>query len=79
MLFKYSLNIDVESTFESPLLGSDLTFNKRKKVDEFVKDSVKEFIDNGKHTGPFEKTLDEDGIKITIKCGKHLGNANIQR
>jgi hypothetical protein len=48
-------------------------------VDEFVKDSVKEFIDNGKHTGPFEKTLDEDGIKITIKCGKHLGNANIQR
>jgi hypothetical protein len=79
MLFRYSLNIEVDSTFEQPLLGADISGPKRKRVDKFVKDVIKEFIDNGKHTGSIEKTLVDDNLNITVKCGKHLGNANIKR
>jgi hypothetical protein len=79
MLFKYSINIDVEATFELPLLGADISGQKRKVVDKFAKDVIKEFIGNGKHTGKLDKTYEGDNITVTVKCGKHLGNANLKR
>jgi hypothetical protein len=79
MLFKYTINIDVEATFEQPLLGADISGQKRKVVDKFAKDVIKEFIGNGEHTGRLEKTFEEGNITVTVKCGKHLGNANLKR
>jgi hypothetical protein len=79
MLFKYKIDIEVESFFELPLLGVDISGAKREIINEFVKESINEFIDDGKHTGTFEKTLTDDNLNVTVKCGKHLGNSNIKR
>lgn len=78
MLFRYSINIDVNSTFEQPLLGADISGRKRKIINKFVKDVIGEFI-NDEHTGNLEKSLIEDNINITVKCNKHLGNANLKK
>lgn len=79
MLFRYSLNIEVDATFEQPLLGVDTSGPKRKRVDKFVKEVIKEFIGDCSHTRSIEKTFVDDNLNITVKCGKHLGNANIKR
>lgn len=79
MLFRYSINIEVDATFEQPLLGADISGPKRKRINKFVKEVIKEFISDDKHTSSFEKLLTDDNLNVTVKCGKHLGNANLKK
>ena len=44
MLFKYKITLDVEVEFDAPLLGTDTTKLKRKRVDSIAKSALAEMI-----------------------------------
>jgi hypothetical protein len=44
MLFKYTINLEVEVEFEAPLLGADNTKHKRKYVGSIAKKSLQEML-----------------------------------
>ena len=47
MLFKYTINLELEVEFEAPLLGVDNTKQKRKLADSVAKKALQEIISLG--------------------------------
>ena len=72
MLFKYTINLEVEVEFEAPLLGADNTKHKRKYagVGDIIVASVREALPNS-------KVKKGDVVKaVVVRTAKSLGRAD---
>jgi hypothetical protein len=68
MLFKYTINLEVEVEFEAPLLGVDTTKGKRNKADMIAKATLAEMIrlKTTSYVG-VDRAVDADNFNGTIK------------
>jgi hypothetical protein len=73
MKFTYKISLELELDFEAPLLGADTTVFRRTQSDKLFKDAVKELLKDKKQTvNSFNKNVDEENLKGTIKGLKYL-------
>ena len=76
MKFTYKISLELEVDFEAPLLGADSTVFRRNQSDKLFKDAVKELLKDKKQTvNSFNKNVDEENLKGTIKGLKYLQGA----
>jgi hypothetical protein len=77
MKFTYKISLELEVDFEAPLLGADSTVFRRNQSDKLFKDAVKELLKDKKQTvNSFNKNVDEENLKGTIKGLKYLQGAS---
>jgi hypothetical protein len=77
MKFTYKISLELEVDFEAPLLGADSTVFRRNQSDKLFKDAVKELLKDKKLTvNSFNKNVDEENLKGTIKGLKYLQGAS---
>jgi hypothetical protein len=75
MLFKYTINLELEVEFEAPLLGTDTTKQKRKISDSIAKKALQEIITLSPTVVTLNREVDFENLKGTIKGSKHLGKS----
>jgi hypothetical protein len=75
MLFKYTVNLEVEVEFEAPLLGADNTKHKRKLVNSIAKKTLQEMISLNCTSLVVDRNIEEDNFNGTIKGHTHLGKS----
>lgn len=75
MLFKYTINLELEVEFEAPLLGVDNTKQKRKLADSVAKRALQEIISLGPTIVTLNRDVDYENLKGTIKGRKYLGKS----
>lgn len=75
MLFKYTINLELEVEFEAPLLGVDNTKQKRKLADSVAKKALQEIISLGPTIVTLNRDVDYENLKGTIKARKHMGKS----
>ena len=75
MLFKYTVNLELEVEFEAPLLGADTTVNKRKLANSIAKKTLQEMISLNSTSLIVDRKIDEDNFKGTVKGHTHLGKS----
>jgi hypothetical protein len=76
MLFKYTINLELEVEFEAPLLGTDTTKQKRKHADSIAKKALQEIISLGPTEVTLKREVDYENLKGIIKGSKHLGKSD---
>jgi len=76
MLFKYTINLELEVEFEAPLLGTDTTKQKRKLADSVAKKALQEIISLGPTIVTLNRDVDYENLKGTVKGTKHLGKSD---
>jgi hypothetical protein len=76
MLFKYTVNLEVEVEFEAPLLGADNTKHKRKYVGSIAKKTLQEMISLNSTSLIVDRKIEEDNFNGTIKGRVHLGKSD---
>ena len=75
MLFKYTINLELEVEFEAPLLGADNTKHKRKNAGSIAKKTLQEMISLNSTSLIVDRKIDEDNFNGTIKGRVHLGKS----
>lgn len=75
MLFKYTINLEIEVEFDAPLLGVDTTFLRRDQTDKIAKTALNELLKVKTPMTIINKDIDLDNLKGTIKSRKTLGSA----
>lgn len=76
MLFKYTVNLELEVEFEAPLLGADNTKHKRKFANSVAKKTLQEMISLNGTSLIVDRKIEEDGYNGTIKGRIHLGKSD---
>lgn len=76
MLFKYTVNLEIEVEFEAPLLGADNTKHKRKHVGSIAKKTLQEMISLNSTSLIVDRKIEEDNFNGTIKGRVHLGKSD---
>ena len=76
MLFKYTINLEVEVEFEAPFLGADNTKHKRKYVGSIAKKSLQEMISLDSTSLIVDRIIEEDNFNGTVKGRIHLGKSD---
>jgi hypothetical protein len=66
MQFNYKIKIELNSTFEAPLLGADTTGFRRGMIDKILAKEVKQMVSKGIPT----KEISDDNMKIEITVSK---------
>jgi hypothetical protein len=75
MLFKYTINLDLEVEFEAPLLGTDTTKQKRKIAESIAKKTLQEMVSLGPTVVTINREVDYENLKGTIKASKYLSKS----
>ena len=75
MLFKYTVNLELEVEFEAPLLGADNTQHKRKYVGAIAKKTLQEMVRLNSTSLIIDRNIEEDNLNGTIKGRIHLGKS----
>lgn len=68
MLFNYKITIELNSTFNAPLLGADTTGYRRGIIDKLIVKEIKEMVAKGIEV----KEISDESMNITITCKKQL-------
>lgn len=76
MLFKYTVNLEVEVEFEAPLLGADNTKHKRKYANAIAKKTLQEMISLNGTSLIVDRKIEEDNFNGTVKGRIHLGKSD---
>ena len=76
MLFKYTVNLELEVEFEAPLLGADNTKHKRKYANSIAKKTLQEMISLNSTSLIVDRKIEEDNFNGTIKGRVHLGKSD---
>jgi hypothetical protein len=74
MLFKYTINLEIEVEFDAPLLGADSTVFRRSQTDKIAKQALTELLRVKTPMTILNKEIDLDNLKGTIKSRKTLGS-----
>jgi hypothetical protein len=72
MLFKYTINLEIEVEFDAPLLGVDTTFYRREQTDKLAKKALNELLKVKTPESTIENEINLDNLKGTIKSRKGL-------
>ncbi len=75
MLFKYTINLELEVEFEAPLLGADNTKHKRKYANTIAKKLLQEMTSPNSTSKIIDREIEEDNFNGTIKSRIHLGKS----
>ncbi len=62
MLFNYKIIIELNSTFNAPLLGADTTGYRRGMIDKILTKEIKEMVAKNIES----KEITDDNMRITI-------------
>jgi hypothetical protein len=76
MLFKYTVNLELEVEFEAPLLGADNTKHKRKYANSIAKKTLQEMISLNGTSLIVDRNIGEDNFNGTVKGRIHLGKSD---
>ena len=76
MLFKYTINLELEVEFEAPLLGADNTKNKRKYAGLIAKKTLQEMVTLNSTSLVVDRKIEEDNFNGIIKGHAHLGKSD---
>ncbi len=76
MLFKYTVNLELEVEFEAPLLGVDNTKHKRKYANSIAKKTLQEMISLSSTVVVVDRNIEEDNFNGTVKGRIHLGKSD---
>lgn len=68
MLFNYKITIELNSTFDAPLLGADTTGYRRGMIDKLIVKEIREMVANGIES----KNISDENMNVTITCKKQL-------
>lgn len=68
MLFNYKITIELNSTFDAPLLGADTTGYRRGMIDKILIKEIKEMVSKNIET----KEVSDDNMRVTINLKKQL-------
>jgi ssRNA-specific RNase YbeY (16S rRNA maturation enzyme) len=68
MLFNYKITIELDSTFDAPLLGADTTGYRRVMIDKILTKEIKEMVAKNIET----KEISDENMKVTITLKKQL-------
>lgn len=75
MLFKYTVNLELEVEFEAPLLGVDNTKHKRKYANSIAKKALQEMLSLNGTSVVLDRDVQEDNLNGKIKGHVHLGKS----
>lgn len=75
MLFKYTVNLELEVEFEAPLLGADNTILKRKYANSIAKKMLQQMTSPNSTSKIVDETIEEDNFNGTVKGRIHLGKS----
>ena len=75
MLFKYTVNLELEVEFEAPLLGADNTKHKRKYVNSIAKKTLQEMISLNCTSLVIDRNINVENCNGTVKGHIHLGKS----
>ncbi len=75
MLFKYTINLELEVEFEAPLLGADNTKHKRKYASLIAKKTLQEMVRPNSTSLIVDRAIEEDNFNGTVKGRVHLGKS----
>jgi hypothetical protein len=70
MLFKYTINFELEVEFDAPLLGVDTTIIKRKITDTIALNTLEEVLMDKNNSMKVKKIINEDNLIGSINCSK---------
>lgn len=68
MTFSYKITVELDSTFEAPLLGADTTGFRREMIDKILVKEIKSMLSKDID----KKEISDDNMKVTITLDKNL-------